>query len=194
MDSKKVQGVRLTKEELWPDKLPNAFLNRARETVQYLETQDFCGKTIVDCGEDNPLKTIIANTLGVYIYSVDWDFNEEHTIVPVLEPDVILCFEVLEHLYNPLLFLKTLKRMMKIGGVLYLSTPYQRPQILKAIHHYHEIPTDRLMWLFDAAGLKVEEMTKITIAGKWYNHLHGVRPMLRYWQKTRLYKLVSLPN
>ena len=97
----------------------------------------------------------------------------------------------MEHLFNPLLFLEQLKKLLKKDGVIYLSTPYQYPQILKAIHHYHEIPTDRLMWLFDAAGLKVIEKDKLTIAGNWYNHIYGIRPFLWYFQKTRIYTLVT---
>jgi SAM-dependent methyltransferase len=108
--------------------------------------------------------------------------------------DTILCFEVLEHLFNPLLFLEQLKKLLKKDGVIYLSTPYQCPQILKAIHHYHEIPTDRLMWLFDAANLKIIESGKLTIAGNWYNHISGLRPFMRYFQKTRIYKITKLYN
>ena len=36
--------------------------------------------------------------------------------------DLVVCFEVLEHVHNPLAFVKTLKRLLKPGGWLFLST------------------------------------------------------------------------
>jgi len=179
--------TRLKREELWPDELPQSFFNRAIETIQYLKNEPFGGRSIVDIGEDNPLKGMIEAGLSVKIDSFNADFDNMFRCGK--KYDVILCFEVLEHLFNPLSFLEQLKCMLNKNGVIYLSTPYQYPQCLKAVHHFHEIPTDRLMWLFDAAGLTVVEMKKITIAGNWYNHLTGIRPMLRYFQKTRLFKL-----
>jgi len=179
--------TRLAHDELWPGKLPNSFLNRASGTVRYLSTQQLNGRKIADCGEDNPLKNIICSRLGLKIETINWDFN--HRCALDEKYDVILCFEVLEHLFNPLLFLESLKELLNENGVIYLSTPYHRPQLLKTPHHYHEIPSDRIMWLFEAAGLRAEEMVKINSAGKWYNHLTGIRPVMRYFQSTRLYRL-----
>lgn len=180
--------TRLDHCELWPEVWPNNLLNRIGDTLDYLETQNISGR-VADCGEDNPMKQAIVAYFDIDIHSLDWDFNWEYPHNYVGHYDVIFCFEVLEHLFNPLLFLRELRGLLSEGGVIYLSTPRQWPQYLSAVHHYHEIPTDRLMWLFDAAGLTVDEVTKVTIAGNWYDHLHGVRPMLRYFQKTRLFKL-----
>jgi SAM-dependent methyltransferase len=181
--------TRLAHDELWPGSLPDSFLNRAAGTAQYLSTQKLNDRKIADCGEDNPLKNIIRERLGVEIATINWDFN--HSCPLDDKFDVILCFEVLEHLFNPLLFLESVRELLNDDGVIYLSTPYHRPQLLRTLHHYHEIPSDRIMWLFDAAGLKVEEAVKINTGGKWYKHLYGIRPVLRYFQKTRLYKLTK---
>ena len=178
--------TRLETDELWISK--PALDNRAKETLAYLQTQNLKGKRLADCGEYNPMARRIENLLDREIETLDWDFDRNFG-TQYGKYDVIFCFEVLEHLFNPLFFLQVLKYHLESGGIIYLSTPRQWPQCIKAIHHYHEIPTDRLMWLFDAAGLQVEEMVKITIAGNWYNHLYGIRPILRYFQKTRLYKL-----
>jgi SAM-dependent methyltransferase len=184
--------TRLDHDELFPDRFPNSFKNRVNETIAFLRYESPYGKLIADCGEDNPMKRAIEKDLDLRIDSLDWDFN-----CPAPETgkyDVVLCFEVLEHLYNPLLFLNELKGKLLPGGIIYLSTPYQRPQILKAIHHYHEIPDDRIMWLFDEAGLRVEKMERVTIAGNWYDHILGIRPVLRYFQHTRMYKLAVNQN
>lgn len=179
-------NTRLDKSELWPEKLPNSFLNRVRETINYLKEENLSGR-IADCGEDNPMKEFIQMRLKIDIDSIVWDFNYPSKIRK--KYDIIFCFEVLEHIMNPLLFLNELKTILMKEGTIYLSTPYQIPTILKAKHHYHEIPSDRLMWLFYEARLNVCDVKKITIAGNWYNHLTGIRPIFRYFQKTRLYKL-----
>lgn len=180
--------TRLEKHELFPDKLPNSFLNRVNETISYLDNENISGN-IADIGEKNPMCIAIEKHFNITIDSVNFDFNYSFNMKK--EYDVILCFEVLEHLFNPLLFLEQLKGMLTKGGVIYLSTPYQKPQILKAIHHYHEIPSDRIEWLFNAAKLNIKSVKNITIAGNWHDHIYGIRPILRYFQKTRMYKLKS---
>jgi SAM-dependent methyltransferase len=181
--------TRLNKSELWPEKLPNYLKNRIKGTIDFLSSENLSGK-IADCGENNPLKKAIENYFNIKIYSLDWNFN---TNIPLSEIgwryDIIFCFEVLEHLFNPLLLLNNLTWLLKESGIIYLSTPRQWPQLIKSVHHYHEIPTDRLLWLFEKAGLNIKKQDKITIAGNWYNHIHGIRPLLRYFQKTRVYKL-----
>jgi SAM-dependent methyltransferase len=182
--------TRLRLVELWPDELPNSFKNRVKETIAYLDTQTL-KEPIADCGENNPMKQAIEKHLGINIHSLTWDFNYPAWYSynsKCQKFNTILCLEVLEHLFNPLTCLLTIKDLLAPGGVIYLSTPYQRPQLLKSIHHYHEIPDDRILWLFEEAELSVVEMKKITIAGNWYNHI-GIRPLMRYFQKTRLYKL-----
>ena len=177
-----MKPTRLAKDELFPNKLPNSFVNRAKQTIEFIDEIIF---PACDCGENNPLKEMMDSN----IKSVNVDFDRDNFPGAWL---TITCFEVLEHLYNPLFFLENLKETLLPGGYIYLSTPYQIPQLLKAIHHFHEIPTDRLMWLFDEAGLAVAKQGKVTIAGNWYNHIHGIRPCLRYFQKSRIYKLTNI--
>ncbi len=176
--------TKLTKEELFSKKLASNVLNRAKQTIDFI---DEIKRPVCDCGENNPLKQMIEKEKRTKIVSLSFDFDRVN--FPAYKWNTILCFEVLEHLYNPLFFLENLKNSLHKGGIIYLSTPYQFPQFLKARHHYHEIPTDRLMWLFDEAGLRIIKKDKITIAGNWYNHIRGFRPFLRYFQKTRIYKL-----
>lgn len=185
-----MKETRLTKEELWPKEMPSFMTNRINETIKYLENEDL-PDTILDVGEYNPLAKKIEESFNVQVVSLerDFDYNFTHN----KQYQVITCFEILEHLFNPLLFLDNLKKLLKESGVIYLSTPYQWPQIIKGRHHYHEIPEDRLFWLFDKAGLEVEDKHLVTIAGDWHEHI-GFRPLLRYFQKTRIYKLKIKKN
>jgi len=174
--------MRMSTDELW-DVEKNCFRNRYRETIAFINPKG----RVADCGEPNALKCEIVKHFGMAIDSIEWDFNYPHR--EENKYDTILCFEILEHLFNPLTFLESIRDMLTEGGCIYLSTPYQWPTFLRGIRHYHEIPTDRLMFLFAAAGLEVVDAGKATMAGNWYNHLFGIRSMLRYFQKTRLYKL-----
>lgn len=174
----------LAPDELWPTKLPNSFLKRVQETMAFLP--DVPPRyPICDLGEPNPLKEMIAEKWHL-IESIDIDLDYQRLQG---QWGTILCFEVLEHLFNPLFALENMKQALVPDGRIFLSTPYQWPQILKAKHHFHEVPTDRLEWLFDRAGLRIENRGKATIAGRWYEHVTGFRPILRYFQHTRLFQL-----
>lgn len=111
----------LNQLELWS--YSNNVLNRINGTINLLE--DCLRGDIADCGENNPLKKVIEERFNLEIDSLNWDFN--WTMHFNKKYDVILCFEVLEHIMNPLLFLNELKKILKKDGVIYLSTPYQRP-------------------------------------------------------------------
>jgi len=95
---------------------------------------------------------------------------------------------VLEHLFNPLFCLEQMKKALHSTGVIYLSTPY-RNHLIWGNRHFHEIDDKRIRWLFAAAGLEIIKQAKIAIRFQWYWHLSGIRPLLRLFQKTRIYKL-----
>lgn len=174
----------LTKKQLWweDNKLPNSFLNRARDTIDFID--DELRMPCIDMGEINPLKRMIEKQHDIEIISCDIDLDYSSIRG---EWNTIFCFEVLEHLFNPLFALENIKTAMTNDGILYLSVPCQ-PHFLWSKHHFHEIDDIRLGWLLDRAGFKIVKRGKATIAGNWYNHLVG-RSALRYFQKTRLFKL-----
>jgi len=168
----------LSLKELWPKKLPTSFLFRAKQTLNFIDKIIF---PACDLGENNPLKEIINTN----IESIEIDLDHEKLNN---QYQTILCFEVLEHLFNPLFALESMKNALLPNGFIYLSTPYQ-PHFIWGKHHFHEIDTKRLIWLFDKAGLKIVKQDKATVAGRWYQHINGIRPLIRYFQKTRLYQL-----
>ena len=166
----------------------NKLTNRAVDTLNFINDDLYF--PVCDCGEDNPFRHLICPDAK----SVDVNFDMAR--FPGYWK-TILCFEVLEHLYNPLYFLKQLKRSLLPNGVIYLSTPYRLPFLYESAHHFHEIPNDRIQWLFDEAGLKVIKTGKARICGNWYQYFYGIRPIIRYlffrkyFYSTRLYKLVA---
>ena len=52
------------------------------------------------------------------------DLNEDSLPAKDGSLDVVLAFEIMEHLENPVRFEREINRVLKSGGGLYLSTPY----------------------------------------------------------------------
>jgi len=161
-----------------------------------LEHGGWNGK-IVDIGKDNPKRRFLEKYLEVEIETVDYsDFNFD---VINFEADCILCFEVIEHLQNPLWFMKQLAQNMKSDTILYLSTP-NRPQVMRwNPRHFREYkPQELIDWLLNPASLRVENMAKIeALKIKWVSFLTGIRPLIRiipqflWGGKTQIYKIVK---
>lgn len=171
------------KTEIWAD------IGKTRVAKQIFEFIDEWESPIGDMGNPNFKKTQFEKLLNqdiesIYGFDFDripWNYDKKF--------NTIFCFEILEHLFNPLLFLEQLKKLLESNeGTIYLSTPY-RAHFLWTKHHYHEIDDTRIKWLFDKAGLKIAESRKIRLFRGWKYHLRGIRPLLRLHTFTRVYKL-----
>jgi|GEM_PF-6136217 len=158
---------------------------RRRVATQILAFLQDTPRPIYDLGEPNYKKSLLSSALGQIpsVYGIDFDCDE----LPVVA-GTWFCFEILEHLYNPLHFLEQLRTQLEENGVIYLSTP-ARPHFLWTEHHFHEIDDQRIQWLFDRAQLKICRQTKIRLFRGWRFHLSGIRPLLRVGTYTRLYEL-----
>lgn len=94
----------------------------------------------------------------------------------------ILFFDTLEHLVNPLVFMKSVNRLLIEGGIAYISIP-QRPMWLWTKHHWHEIEPSRCEHLFKEAGFKKEWGKK----NSYWKFSPGFVPLVRYfYDKTTL--------
>ena len=77
--------------------------------------------------------------------------------------DIVICNDVLEHLENPAVALKNIKRVLKKGGILYINTPNLnlfRKKFLgyadKMEHHISLFIHNDLLDLLEKVGFKVE--------------------------------------
>lgn len=78
--------------------------------------------------------------------------------------DVLLCNQVLEHVFQPEVFLSELVRVLRPGGLLILTVPFLWPE--------HEQPYDCLRYTsfglrdrLEKSGLRIKRQTKLTKGG-----------------------------
>jgi len=181
----------MTFDQLWyTDRdIPYSLIMRANGTAACI---DEIKEPVLDIGEDNPFKKILEVKFNLKIESTDAsiDFDRDKIIGKY---GTIFCFEVLEHLYNPLFHLDCLKKALKKDGAIYLSTPRNGCTKLRWYYrHFNEIPDKQIGWLFNKAGLIIEKKTIVPFHEHWWqlwNGGIGLRPILKYINKTRVFKL-----
>lgn len=140
----------------------------------------------LDIGEKN----FIGSILGIGDNTDPCDFNFNVT-APLYKYRTITCFEVLEHVMNPLSFMINLKRLLAHDGTLYLSTPiipfvswYQWDE------HFTEYKETSLDILFEYAGFDIIRK-KVFRPFKWWFYFTGFRPVSRIMMKNIVYELVA---
>ena len=164
-------------------------LRRIDETAKFL---DFLPITIdVNRTYANPVLDIGSeNAVGDYfkgcqipIVNVNsTDFN--YKVNPTQKYDTVFCFEVIEHLMNPLLFMEEIRdKCVEDGGVVYLSTPVANRFgfYFNEEEHFCEYRVDKLKVLFEYAGFKVEKEHKFRSIPFWKEvwRVKSLRSVLR---------------
>lgn len=137
----------------------------------------------LDIGERNPQTESLEKQLDIQIESTDIDLD-----IGTLSGsyDTVFCFEVIEHLFNPLHLLQQIHHVMKKDGILFLSTPKGKPHFLVAAHHFHEMYERDLRALIKRAGFDIVRLEYHRV--RPLSHCIGFRPLLRFFleRKTML--------
>ncbi len=151
------------------------------------------GTKILDIGEPNSFTKTLVKEFGVEIANTEGDFNFPDW-TPKDKFQIVFCFEVVEHLMNPLLFLKTLRERMHEGGVLYLTCPKPSFRFLQMDFHFNEMDERRLRALFTlSGGFRIEESGTTKSAYPWFIFWRGFRPLCRwFFQKTYYIKAIAV--
>ena len=147
-----------TNERLYPSRFSDRFypLSLLREAIRSVAETHLVGRdelVLIDfgCGF-MPYRPILEKYVGQYI-GVDIPGNEvadfyadieSRTQLPDNFADVVLSTQVLEHVPQPITYLKECYRLLKPGGILILST--------HGYWIYHPDPQD--LWRWTADGLK----------------------------------------
>ena len=151
---------------------------RIQERVRHAIT-DFIGEREIgkalDIGTRSPLTEILEDHFSIQIENTDIDLDTGHLSGRY---DSLFCFEVLEHLFNPLHFLLEAYNILNDNGRLFLSTPKGKPHFLWFKHHFHEFHRRELIHMIERSGFNVVRMKYYRIYPLWKGFT-GFRPFLR---------------
>ena len=82
----------------------------------------------------------IAGSIGLDL--PNWDANRDQIPATSGSVDLIHCYHMLEHLKNPVAFLREIERALRIGGVANIVVPYAGYELdmsdLNHLHHFTE--------------------------------------------------------
>jgi SAM-dependent methyltransferase len=141
------------------------------------------GQKILDIGERNPLTERLEGRNGVKIDNTNVDLDYA---IPIKDDiyDVLICSHIIEHLFNPLFFLKALYWVMEDNATLYIIAPIKPYWITPARCHFHEMDYRNFKRLVHKAGFRVVD---------WYEYSVPIpfRFSLRNWLR-RFYKEYSI--
>ncbi len=127
----------------------------------------------LDVGETNAL----GELLGASAY-VDCDLDWEWPSKIRNNWATITCFEVLEHVQNPLMLANQMWLHLRPGGRLYLTTPV-RWWMGKYLHHFHEFDEGQLYLLLETTHFKILRFERMR-AYTWCWKFFGIRPVIRW--------------
>ncbi len=111
---------------------------------------------------------------------------------PILSKyNTVLCFQVIEHLLNPLLFMQEIWKLMNKDSLLYISYPIQ-PKYFWSSGHFHEYDKSRFHYLIKESGFEIIGYKEKIM----WRRIKGVRSIIRNtplgWCKHQYYCLKGL--
>lgn len=174
MDIKRKPGYETT-EQLWSSNpvYIKKFVDKKIIPFLFVNRGDYC----FDLGEKNPRMEYMRKAMDIEIVQIDSsDFNFD--ILPYESADAVFAFEVIEHLQNPLWFMKQLKRLID-SGCIYVIMP-ENPKWLWHEMHFMEMNRKHFeRWILNPLDLRINRHKKIIFIGSWKKYLIGFRPLYR---------------
>lgn len=164
----------------------NAPMSYKLQRIRMERTLKFMAEQNLSCDNKRVLDIAGPSVMGKQVsqnaLSYDWtegNLDETDWIVTRDDVDIVLMCEVIEHLCNPLLFLRRLKALASFD-VMVVTWPI-RPSWLWTNLHFHEMRLDRFEYLLGRAGYELVAYNKDKIPTHWTSVFKGVRPTIRHF-------------
>lgn len=172
---------------------------RIQETIKFIWPIDTVGR-VIDISEPNYVGHQLEEYFGIKLdhptITPTTDFNWG-ILASSQKYDTVFCFEVLEHIMNPAMFVGAILKMLKPRGVLYLSTPVHNPCgfFFNRTCHFAEYKPESVAVLLGYTGFYVTEYHTFRSIPYWQGLRHGAglfRGSLRMMtQRTQLLRAVA---
>lgn len=164
---------------------------RANNTIKFMKDNgiDLTNKTVLDVAGPSVLGKYAAEKSKKYFYTTGELDETKWTVNTKDKVDVVLFWEVLEHLLNPLLFLTTLKSKCQFDYC--VVTFPTRPSWLWTNLHFHEMRLDRFEYLCKRAGYKIVAYKYDKIPCNFGSVFKGIRPLIRYFYNPHLNVIIK---
>lgn len=162
---------------------------RSDNTIHFMNIQgiSLTNKTVLDIAGPSVLGKDACKDSTYVCTTGDLDTLEWKTGKPKV--DIVLMWEVIEHLLNPLLFLTKLKEQCKFKYM--VVTFPTRPSWLWTNLHFHEMRLDRFEYLCERAGYEIVAVNRDKIPTHYTSMFKGIRPLIRYFYNPHLNVIIK---
>lgn len=152
---------------------------RLNQTIEFVNDHvDRRHQRVLSIGQPSTFDHQLYLDAGYFtrLFHTEGDLDSEWT---GQQADVVFCFEVIEHLCNPLLFLRNLKRYVRDGTVIFVTIPNHLLRRHWRNMHYHEVDYKRFSYLCAMAGY---EIVHHEVRRLWprLSDITGIRPFIRF--------------
>lgn len=151
-------------------KFKKEFWDRVNSTIEFMEGCEIgdieAKPDVLDIAEPNRVGGEISSYFHHKLFNTSGNLDTPDWTCPDKRYKYVYCFEVLEHLLDPLLFLTQLKTKVQPDTRIFVTVPYHFLRKHWGMNHWHEMDLMRLRYLFDLAGLKIIRFEKKNFYGR----------------------------
>lgn len=155
-------------------------VKRFHKTLEFMADLDLKSSKILNLGPKNPLSDFLEeNGYDITNTNEGQDLDFDFEIVKDQSFDVVIGFEILEHLVSPFPLLHSISAKRLVLSVplsLWFSKAYWNEYDIYD-RHYHEFEPKQLEMLLNKAGWEIIKEKKYTSPSKKI----GIRPLLRWF-------------
>jgi hypothetical protein len=174
MDKIRKPGYETTKQ-LWSPNPKHLQKFVDKKIIPFLNVKR--GAFCFDMGERNPRMDYIKERLDLDVLQFDnndFNFDMSDTIE---KADVVFAFEVIEHLQNPLWFMRELKKLT--DGSIYVIIPCNPRWLWHEMHFFEMNRKHFEKWILKPLDLEIVRYKKINFVASWKTYLIGLRPLIK---------------